>query len=233
MLEIKVYEMGRDEVLFTFEAWRRAFDINEPINTKLFHEFYATFMFNEEVLDEDLTSKKLIKFRLGGRAHSLTILEFALRLGLYSGEEIRDDGFETYFHRGLRSDEYFNANQYWLSISSEDELILSRSLAKTIKNPVLRVLQKMITYGLCQRTTSYDKVQRNKLWLMSMFEARNHDGLAKKIGVLNDQVLNGLSAPIYCRALDATTLRELNGSNRRLIIEDPAPGVPRVAIPRP
>ncbi|GKC53605.1 hypothetical protein Tco_1076350 [Tanacetum coccineum] len=117
MLEIKVYEMGGDEVLFTSEAWRLAFDINEPIYTELCHEFYATYKFEEEVLDEELTLKKFIKFRLDGCAHSLTILVFARRLGLYTNFEIQDDGFETYFHRGLRNDDHFNANEYLLSIS--------------------------------------------------------------------------------------------------------------------
>ncbi|GKF24366.1 hypothetical protein Tco_0076688 [Tanacetum coccineum] len=38
--------------------------------------------------------------------------------------------------------------------------------------------------------------------------------------------------PTYCRALDATTLRELIESNRRLIAENLAPEVPRVAMPK-
>ncbi|GKD30318.1 hypothetical protein Tco_1241096 [Tanacetum coccineum] len=74
MLEFKVYEMGGKEVLFTFEAWRHAFDINEPIYTELCYDFYATYEFEEEVLDEELTSKKLIKFRLGGHAHSFVYI---------------------------------------------------------------------------------------------------------------------------------------------------------------
>ncbi|GJY19848.1 hypothetical protein Tco_0392414 [Tanacetum coccineum] len=98
-----------------------------------------------------------------------------------------------------------------MRISSEEELHLSRSLASTIRSPILRVLQKMITYGLCQRTT----------------------GMAKRMRLLTDEVLNGLSALTFCRALDATTLRELVDSNGRLIAEDPAPGVPRVAMPKP
>ncbi|GJV33024.1 hypothetical protein Tco_1393424 [Tanacetum coccineum] len=48
-------------------------------------------------------------------------------------------------------------------------------------------------------------------------------GIAKRMGLLTDEVLNTLSAPTYCRALDATTLRELIDSNGRLIAEDPAP----------
>ncbi|GJZ75129.1 hypothetical protein Tco_0639594 [Tanacetum coccineum] len=123
----------------------------------------------------------------------------------------------------------------------------------------------MITYGLCQRTTGYDKVQKNELWLMSMSEAKHHNGyanvawlmakwlkrkgvgsqkdsmiyygqlimkIAKKMRLLTNKVLNSLSAPTYCIALDTTTLKELIDSGGRLIPEDPAPGVPRVAIPR-
>ncbi|GJX17974.1 hypothetical protein Tco_0218806 [Tanacetum coccineum] len=182
--------------------------------------------------NDELRTKKIIKFRLGG---------------------------------GLRSDENFNARDYWLSISSEEELHLSRSLASTIRHPILRVLQKMITYEVCQRTTGYDKMQRNELLLMSMFEEKHQNGyvnvawlmakwlkrkgvgsqrdsmiccrqfimrIAKRMGLLTDEVLNSLSASTYYRALDATTLRELSGPNERLIVEDPAPGVPQVVMPR-
>ncbi|GKF11239.1 hypothetical protein Tco_0049165 [Tanacetum coccineum] len=127
MLEIKVYEMGGQDKIFTSEAWRRAFDINENIYTELYHEFYLTYEFDENVLDEELLTKKLIKFRLGGRGHSLTLLEFARRLGLYHAVEIGKEGFDVYFQGGLQSDENFNARNYWLSISSEEELHFSRS----------------------------------------------------------------------------------------------------------
>ncbi|GKD80322.1 hypothetical protein Tco_1342943 [Tanacetum coccineum] len=56
--------------------------------------------------------------------------------------------------------------------------------------------------------------------------------IAKRMGLLTDEVLNSLSAPIYCRALDVITLRELIGPNEKLIVEDPVPGVQRVALPR-
>nr|GEV06696.1 retrovirus-related Pol polyprotein from transposon TNT 1-94 [Tanacetum cinerariifolium] len=46
---------------------------------------------------------------------------------------------------------------------------------------------------------------------------------AKRIGVLTEEVLNRSSALTYYRPLDATTLRELVSSNRRLIVEDPTP----------
>ncbi|GJR77487.1 hypothetical protein Tco_0089852 [Tanacetum coccineum] len=162
--------------------------------------------------------------------------------------------------------EYFNARDSWLSISNEEELHLSRSLASTIRNLILSVLQKMITYGLCQRTMVYAKMHRKEILLMSMFQAKNQNGyvnvawliarllkrkgvgsqrdsmicygqfitrMSKRIGFFTNEVLNRLSALTYYRALDATTLRELVDSNGRLIAEEPAPGVPQVAIPRP
>ncbi|GJU16771.1 hypothetical protein Tco_1144737 [Tanacetum coccineum] len=143
MLAIKVYEMGGDEKIFISEAWR--------------------------LTDEELMSKKVIKFRLGGRGHRLTILEFARRLGLYFNDEIQDEGFETYFLGGLKNYDNFNVNQYWI---------------------------------------------------------------AKRAYLLTGEMLDGLSALVYCRPLDTTTLRELIGSNGRLIAEEPAPGDPRVAAPR-
>ncbi|GJR43179.1 hypothetical protein Tco_1311282 [Tanacetum coccineum] len=165
--------------------------------------------FDEVCIDDELQSKKIIKFRLGGRAHSLTLLEFARILGLYQAVELEEDGFNVYFEGGLRNDDNFNAQNYWLSISREDSLGLSRSHTSTIRNPILRVIHKMITYGLCQRTTGYDKVQKNDLWLLSMFDARHQNG-----------------------DLDTITLRDLIDSDGKLIPEDPQPGVPRDAIER-
>ncbi|GJY32470.1 putative ribonuclease H-like domain-containing protein [Tanacetum coccineum] len=197
ILEIKVYEIGGEEEIFNSEAWRRAFDINEPIYIELCHEFYATYNFDKDVTDDELMTKKLIKFRLEGRGHTLTLLEFACRLGLYHSAEISDGGFEVYFQGGLHSDENFNARGYWLSISSEEELHLSTS---GLRERELEARESMICCG--QFIT----------WM------------AKRMNLLTDEVLDGLSALTYCRALDATTLRELIRSNGRLIAEDPAPG---------
>ncbi|GKD95678.1 hypothetical protein Tco_1379575 [Tanacetum coccineum] len=164
--------------------WVRAFNIREPIYPKLCREFYATYKFDEVCADDELQSKKIISFRLGGRAHSLTLLEFARRLGLYHAEELEEEGFDTYFQGGLRSDENFNAREYWERISIDRDLHLSRSSITSVRFPILRVLHKMITYGLCQRTTGYEKIQRNDLWLLSMFEDRHQNGYANVAWVI-------------------------------------------------
>ncbi|GJX22619.1 hypothetical protein Tco_0227064 [Tanacetum coccineum] len=212
MLRIRLREAELDEEIFTSVAWIRAFNINEPIYAELCHEFYSTYEFDEVCADDELQTKKIIKFRLGGRAHSLTLLEFARRLGLYHADELKEDGFNVYFEGG------------------------------------------------------YDKVQKNDLWLLSMFDAGHQNGyanvawliarwmkrkgagtqkesqiccgqfiskIARKCRVLTEDVVRSLSALIYYRDLDTTTLRDLIDSDGKLIPEDLQPGVPRVGIPRP
>ncbi|GJV03215.1 RNA-directed DNA polymerase [Tanacetum coccineum] len=144
-----------------------------------------------KVTDDELMTKKLIKFRLEGCGYTLTLLEFARRLGLYHVAEISEEGFEVYFQGSLRSDENFNGRDYWLSVSSKEELHLSRSLTSTIRKPILKFITKM----------------------------------AKRMNLLTDEVLDGLSTLVFYRALDATTLRELISYNGKLIAKDQAPGL--------
>ncbi|GKB69641.1 hypothetical protein Tco_0931053 [Tanacetum coccineum] len=226
MLMIKLFVAGTNEEIFTSEAWTNAFNIDEPIYSELCHEFYSIYKFDEICAADELNPKKIIKFRLCD----------VLLVG-----------------------------RCW-SLQREENLSLSRSHPSTIQNPVLRVLYKMITYGLCQRMTGYDKIHKNDLGLLSMFDARNQNGYAnvawliarwmkrkgagsqkesmiyygqfiikisKKRNLLSEEVLNDLSAQIYYRAFDTTTLKELIDFEGRLIHEAPAPDVPRVAIPRP
>nr|GEX14115.1 hypothetical protein [Tanacetum cinerariifolium] len=133
-----------------------------------------------------------------------------------------DEGVKVSFQGRLRSDENFNAKVYWLSISCEEELHLSTSLALTIRRPILKVLSKMITY-----VRKGIRTKRESMICCEQFIIR----IDKRMGWLTKEVLNSLSAPTYYRVLDATTLRELIGPNERLIAKDPTPGVPRVAIP--
>ncbi|GJU05710.1 hypothetical protein Tco_1122140, partial [Tanacetum coccineum] len=184
MLKISLKEAQSDEEIFFSVAWVRDFNIREPIYPELCREFYATYEFDEVCADDELQSKKINYFRLGGRAHSLTLLEFARRLGLYHAEELNEEGFDAYFQGGLRSDENFNAREYWERISIDRDLHLSRSSITSVRFPILRVLHKMITYGLCQRTTGYEKIQRNDLWLLSMFEDRHQNGYANVAWVI-------------------------------------------------
>nr|GEZ46938.1 hypothetical protein [Tanacetum cinerariifolium] len=95
MLRINLYEARTNKEIFTFVAWIRAFYIDETIYSELCHEFYSTYEFDEVCADDELKTKKIIKFKLGGHAHSLNLLEFARRLGLYHAEELDEEGFDV------------------------------------------------------------------------------------------------------------------------------------------
>ncbi|GJW34035.1 hypothetical protein Tco_0054067 [Tanacetum coccineum] len=188
--------------------------------------------FDEVCADDELQSKKIIKFRLGGRAHSLTLLEFAHRLGLYQAVELEEDGFNVYFKGGLRSDDNFNATNYWLSISREENLSLSRSHNSTIRNLILRTSKwicdcSLGDYKIDEEKRSWDSEKSQICY--GQFISK----LARKCRVLTEDVVRSLSALIYYRDLDTTTLRDLIDYDGKLIPEDPQPSVPRVGIPRP
>nr|GEV38867.1 hypothetical protein [Tanacetum cinerariifolium] len=193
MFTIKLCVASTNEEIFTSEAWTNDFNINEPIYSELFHEFYSTYEFGKVCVDDELRTKKIIKFRLCGRTFSWMLLEFAKRLGLYHSHEIKEEGFDVYFQGGLLRDEHFNAREYWW---------MKRKGACSQKG-------SMICYG--QLITK----------------------ISKRKNFLSKEVLNSLSASIYYRDLDTTTLKELIDSEGRLYLEVPKPGVPRVAIPRP
>ncbi|GJY92637.1 hypothetical protein Tco_0508419 [Tanacetum coccineum] len=133
----------------------------------------------------------------------------------YQAVELEKEGFNVYFEGGLRNYDNFNTQDYWLSISREDNLGLSKSHTSTIRNPVLR--------------------------LLSMFHARHQNGYANVAWmiakwmkrVLTEDVVRSLITLIYCRDLDTITLRDLIDSEGKLIPKDPQPSVPRVGIPRP
>ncbi|GKA98019.1 hypothetical protein Tco_0825913 [Tanacetum coccineum] len=198
---------------------------------------YSPCVMNWDILNRmGFANQEDIKFGLGGRAHSLNLLEFAQRLGLYQATELDEDRFNVYFEGGLRSDEHFNVQEYWLSISREENLSLSRSHALTIRYPILRVLHKMITYGLFQRTIGYDKIQKNDLWLLSMFDSRHQNGYANAAWLISRWMKRKGAATqkeSQICYLDTTTLRELINSKSRLIPKDPQLSVLRVSIPRP
>ncbi|GKC70468.1 putative reverse transcriptase, RNA-dependent DNA polymerase [Tanacetum coccineum] len=216
LLRIRLREARSDEEIFTSVAWIRAFNINEPIYAELCHEFYSTYEFDEVCADDELQSKKIIKFRLGGRAHNLTLLEFARRLGLYQAVELEEEGFNVYFEGGLRNDDNFNAQDYWLSISREDNLGLSRSHTSTIRNLILRDTNVAWVIARWMKRKGVGTQKESQI-CCGQFISK----LARKCRVLTEDVVRSLSALIYCRDLDTTTLIDLIESDGKLILEDP------------
>nr|GEV51952.1 hypothetical protein [Tanacetum cinerariifolium] len=99
-----------------------------------------------------------------------------------------------------------------------------------------------------QTPTRHQNGYANVMWLIAKWLKRRKVGskrdiiiccgqfitrMAKRMNLLTDEVLHRLSALVFCRALDAITLRELIESNKRLIIKNLVLDVLRIAMPRP
>ncbi|GJX60469.1 hypothetical protein Tco_0291859 [Tanacetum coccineum] len=151
MFKIKLVEMGGDQEILSSKAWRRAFDINEQIYVELCYKVYSTYEFNELVQDDELWSK------------------------------VGEEGFKTYFHGGLCSDEHFSAREHWLRISKEGDLHLSRSHVSIIRKPILRVLQKMISHVDEKERSWESEREHDLLWALDMFTLRELIGLKGRL----------------------------------------------------
>ncbi|GJY14896.1 hypothetical protein Tco_0385318 [Tanacetum coccineum] len=241
MLKIKVIEMGGNEKVFSFKAWRRGVDI-------------------------------------GSRFYRLCLESF-LHLSLI--RKWLEEGVEVYFQGGLQNDDYFDANEYWVRISGEDQLRLYRSatlklglwLMSMFKDRnhekytnVAWVIAKLVkrkgsvfSVGLWMLPTlkeldSNDRrliIEDKPHWYAGVFEymAGHYEVEKREVKyykavripvrrlslsfVRNIAEFVAHNAHIKYRSLDATTFRELIGPDGRLIVEDPTPSVPRFAIPRP
>ncbi|GKB68327.1 hypothetical protein Tco_0929739 [Tanacetum coccineum] len=224
-----VEEVLLPQVHHEFAVERRSLEIDEMLRIKV-HEAGT----NEEIFTfvawiRAFNIKEPIYSEL---CHDLTLLEFAQRLGLYHVDKLDEDGFDVYFQGGLYSDEHFNAQEYWLSISREENLSLSNSHVSTIRYPILRVTSKWVCEcGLVdcevdeEKGSWYSERESDLLWT-------DITKIAMKARVLTDEVIRCLSALIYCRDLNTTTLIELIDSEGRLIPEDPhTSGYTRVVYP--
>nr|GEU52089.1 hypothetical protein [Tanacetum cinerariifolium] len=154
MLRIRVHEAKSEEEIFTSVAWIRALNINEPIYAELCHEFYSTYEFDKVCADDELQSKKIIKFRLSGRAHSLTLLEFARRLRLYQALELEEDDFNVYFKggAGTEKESQICCGQFILKLAMK---------CKVLTEDVMRSLSAPIYYRDLDTTTFRDLVNND------------------------------------------------------------------------
>nr|GEY76262.1 hypothetical protein [Tanacetum cinerariifolium] len=175
---IKVYEMGGKKEIFSFEAWRRVFDINEPTYTELCHEFYSTYEFDE------------------------VIMKIAKKMGLLTDEVLNSLSAPTYC-RAL------DATTLREPIDSNGKLI--------VEDPAPGMKRKGAG------------TQKESQICCGQFISK----LARKCRELTEDVVRSLSAPICCRDLDTTTLRDLIDSDGKLIPDDPQLGMPKEAYNPP
>ncbi|KAJ9543976.1 hypothetical protein OSB04_023683 [Centaurea solstitialis] len=97
---------------YIYRAWERVFDIAETLYRELIFEFVAAFRFDAiKALEEFYQS--CMTFRLGGVWRSLSLVEFAVALGIYTQDEVDAPGFVEYMWANAKKPDGFDPRLAW------------------------------------------------------------------------------------------------------------------------
>ncbi|GJV57370.1 hypothetical protein Tco_1458375 [Tanacetum coccineum] len=130
-----------DRDIFVDYSWERALSIDNEIYPEWVLEFFSTLYFDKDVDRNNLMKEKCIWFRLCGHEHILTLPEFAVVLGLFTEDETRV-GKPT--------------------LTNHKEVL--------VKEPLMRIVHKVIVGSLVHRVASREGCQKRDLWMMSALE---------------------------------------------------------------
>lgn len=153
------------------QMWKRVFDLRENVYREWVLEFYSSLEINRDFDIAEMATTKVIKFRLGGREHNVTIQEFGFLAGILTKEEYirmsKDDSF--LFDGELDAGDFVEkTDDVWFSLSGIDKHGGSSKI-KEVRVPLLRLVHKMLTYSFIHRSTQHDKVYVGDLWLLDKF----------------------------------------------------------------
>lgn len=105
--DVKIDEMllmvymrpNSQELLFASEAWSRLFRVRESIYIEATYEFYSLFLFEDFQTD---VRAKSVHFVPCGALRYMSLVKFALALGLYTYEETTSAYFDDHLKNGLK-----------------------------------------------------------------------------------------------------------------------------------
>ncbi|CAI9284781.1 unnamed protein product [Lactuca saligna] len=143
--------------LFVCQGWAHLFRIQEPVYREFLLEFYATVSYDHrKALDDRIA----FAFRLGGLSRECSVIELAIRVGIYTADETRSVHFPAFLVDCLteRPDDY-NENTFWAEITGA---VYTPSTARggMIRSTTYRMLHRLISISLTHH--------KNKLY----FDAR-------------------------------------------------------------
>nr|GEX63267.1 hypothetical protein [Tanacetum cinerariifolium] len=166
MMKLKyIYEGDRD--VFVDYSWERALSIDDEIYPEWVLEFFSTLYFDKDMDRTNLMKKKCTWFRLCGHEHILTLLEFAVVLGLFTEDEVEHRLFEIYFGKLEVDDKQFDHKDYWARVGKPT---LTNHKEVLVKEPLMRIMHKVIVGSLVHIEASRQRYQKWDLWMMSALE---------------------------------------------------------------
>ncbi|GJW29309.1 hypothetical protein Tco_0046184 [Tanacetum coccineum] len=178
------------------------------------------------------------------RRACVSLLEFAVLLGLYEPNELKHQLFTIHFSNLEINDKVFDHKAYWRRTGRPPKTYKRTSL---IIDPLMRIVHKIIVGTFGYRTRSKDRCQKKELWMMSALEERhtvnvawviaeylcknalgikeNSDifrchyvtKIAKSLGYYVDEELDKCSEPIECEKWTTKMFaKEFDMQNRHL-----------------
>ncbi|GJR16371.1 hypothetical protein Tco_0799023 [Tanacetum coccineum] len=135
---VALYINEGDGDIFVDYSWERALSIDNEIYPEWVLEFFSTLYFDKDVDRNNLMKEKCIWFQLCGHEHILTLPEFTVVLGLFTEDETRV-GKPT--------------------LTNHKEVL--------VKEPLIRIVHKVIVGSLVHRVASRERCQKRYLWMMS------------------------------------------------------------------
>ncbi|GKA06425.1 kinase-like domain-containing protein [Tanacetum coccineum] len=168
-----IYEGDGD--MFVDYSWERALLIDNEIYLEWVLEFFSTLYFDKNVDRNNLMKEKCIWFRLCGHEHILTLPEFAILLGLFTEDEVKHRLFKVYFGKLEVDYKQFDHKDYWTRVGKPT---LTNHMEVLVKEPLMRIVNKVIMGSLVHRVASRDRCQKRGLWMMSALEESRGVNLA-------------------------------------------------------
>ncbi|GJT19915.1 retrovirus-related pol polyprotein from transposon TNT 1-94 [Tanacetum coccineum] len=168
-----IYEGDGD--VFVDYSWERALSIDNEIYHEWVLEFFSTLYFDKDVDRNNLIKEKCIWFRLYGHEHILTLPKFTVVLGLFIEDEVEHRLFEVYFGKLEVDDKQFDHKDYWTRVGKP---ILTNHKEVLVKEPLMRIVHKVIVGYLVHRVASRERCQKRDLWMMSALEESRRVNLA-------------------------------------------------------
>lgn len=179
-----------------------------------------------------------IYFRLGGEVRSCSVTEFGWRIGLYTSEEAVGDGFMQRLLHGETQRSDLRCATFWPTIGNG--VYTSTTGAASIRDPIVRLAHRCITYSLSARHGTTHRVTASDLfylytifsedvycnipfWVASYLRTsigdrdidRVYGGmfvtrLAHSYGLPTPTIIGYLSDCGGCRVVRAKSLRQMN-----------------------
>ncbi|GKE53838.1 hypothetical protein Tco_1488994, partial [Tanacetum coccineum] len=150
---------------FNSRAWRRLFEVRGHLVHELILEFFSTFRFGETVLGLDTVGA--LQFQLGGAKRRMSWRQFILGMGLHTAEEMESVGFGAYWaESAIQTLDKGDMSDYWRDISFEGDFLGTALSYTVIRDPMLRLCQRLITCSIVGWSQALDKVTVTDLFYL-------------------------------------------------------------------